>query len=225
MKLSDLPRSSQELAPSILAADFNELGQEVKNTEECGVRILHFDVMDGHFVPNISFGIPVLKSLRPATSMVLDAHLMISKPLDYAEDFIKAGADHITFHIESDSDPQKTIDSIVKAGATAGLSVKPGTPVHEIFPYLDQLAMVLIMTVEPGFGGQKFMPEMMEKVRLLKAEIEKRGLNTHIQVDGGIKGDTAPIAREAGANIFVAGTAFFRHPQGMQAARKEILSL
>lgn len=223
MKLTEINRKQLEIAPSILAADFNRLGEEVQNTEACGVQILHFDVMDGHFVPNISFGVPILKCLRPTTKMILDAHLMISHPIDYVESFIKAGADHITFHIESESNPDETIQKIKALGATAGLSIKPGTPACELLPYLDQLDMVLIMTVEPGFGGQKFMPEMMEKVRILDEEITKRGLNTHIQLDGGINGDTIEIARASGANIFVAGTGFFKHPDGMSAARSEII--
>lgn len=198
-----------KIAPSMLAGDFSCMGEQAVMIEKAGADWLHLDVMDGHFVPNITFGAPVIKSIRNKTKIPFDVHLMISDPLFYAEDFIKAGADILTFHIESDSDTEKTIDFIREKGCKASLSVKPKTPVEDVFPYLDKLAMVLVMTVEPGFGGQKFMPDMMGKVRKLKAEIERRNLDVEIQVDGGISPVTIETAAKAGATVFVAGSAVF----------------
>ena len=198
-----------KISPSILAADFANLGQEARDMDAAGVEMLHIDVMDGHFVPNITFGAPVVKCIRKSTDKVFDCHLMISEPLKYAEDFAKAGADIINFHIESDSPVEETIEKILSLGCKAGLTVKPKTPIEEVYPYLDKLSMVLIMTVEPGFGGQKFMQDMMQKVSSLRAEAERRGLDLDIQVDGGIALETAPVAIAAGANVLVAGSAVF----------------
>ncbi len=198
-----------KISPSILSSDYGILAAELKRMEDCGADMLHIDVMDGHFVPNITLGAPIVKCIRKASSLPFDVHLMISDPYKYIPDFVNAGSDIITFHIESDSDVGKTIDLILQSGKKAGLAVKPKTPVEEVFPYLDKLSMVLVMTVEPGFGGQSFMADMMPKVSAVKAEIERRGLDIDIQVDGGINGETVCIAANAGANVFVAGNAIF----------------
>ena len=180
-----------KISPSILSSDYGNLESELKKMEECGADMIHVDVMDGHFVPNITLGAPIVKCIRKATKLTFDVHLMISDPYKYVPDFAKAGSDIITFHTESDSDTEKTIDEILSLGKKAGLSVKPGTPIEEIYPYLDKLSLVLIMTVEPGFGGQSFMEDMMPKVTAVKNEIERRGLkDIDIEVDGGINKDT-----------------------------------
>ena len=171
--------------------------------------MLHLDVMDGHFVPNITFGAPVIKSIRNTSNIVFDVHLMISDPLKYAEDFVKAGADIITFHIESDSNTKETIEKIKSLSCKVGLSVKPKTPIEEVFPYLEDVDMVLVMTVEPGFGGQSFMHDQMEKISRLKMKLAEMNKTIDIQVDGGINEETVSIASKAGANVFVAGSAVF----------------
>ena len=222
MKLRELSNKELYLSPSVLAADFANLASEVKKASEEGAELLHLDVMDGHLVPNISIGIPVIQSLRPHSERLFDAHLMISNPKKYAEAFAKAGTEHITFHVECEDDIQETIDHIHELGMTAGLTLKPGTSIDTILPYLEQIEMVLIMTVEPGFGGQSFMEDQVEKIRVARQEIDRLGLNVHIQVDGGVSAKTAPTVIEAGANILVAGTAFFRHPEGMKKASEEL---
>lgn len=212
-----------KISPSLLSCDFSKMGEECVNMEKCGADWLHIDVMDGHFVPNITLGAPIVKALRKTSSLTFDVHLMISDPYKYAEDFVKAGADIITFHYECDSDVEKTIDLIRSLGCKAGLSVKPGTPVEKVFPYLDKLSMVLVMTVEPGFGGQSFMADMMPKVTAVREECAKRGLDVDIQVDGGISMKTVNEAAKAGANVLVAGSAVFgaESPKDMIASLRE----
>lgn len=198
-----------KISPSILSSDYGNLSSELKRMEACGADMLHIDVMDGHFVPNITLGAPIVKCIRKSSTLPFDVHLMISDPYKYIPDFVKAGSDIITFHAEADSDIEKTIDLILASGKKAGLSVKPKTPVEAVYPYLDKLSMVLVMTVEPGFGGQSFMEDMMPKVSAVRSEIDRRGLDVDIQVDGGINKDTISIAAKAGANVFVSGNAIF----------------
>lgn len=198
-----------KISPSMLSCDFSRIGEEAEKIALSGADMLHLDVMDGHFVPNITFGAPVIKSIRNRTDIIFDVHLMISDPLKYAEDFVKAGADILTFHVESDSDVKATIEKIKSLSCKVGLSVKPGTPVEAVFPYLDDIDMVLVMTVEPGFGGQSFMEDMMDKITLLKNKLDETGKTADIQVDGGINEDTVSVASRAGANVFVAGSAVF----------------
>lgn len=201
-----------KISPSILAGDFSRLGAELSAMERAGADMIHLDVMDGHFVPNISFGAPVIKSLRKGSGLFFDTHLMISDPLRYIGDFAGAGANLITFHIESESDPAATIAAIKARGKLAGLSLKPKTPAEALFPFLGDIDLVLVMTVEPGFGGQKFMPDMLPKIRELRREAENRGLAPDIQVDGGIDAATARLVCEAGANVLVAGSSLFSQP-------------
>lgn len=209
-----------KISPSILSSDYGKLSEELKRMEDSGADMLHIDVMDGHFVPNITLGAPIVKCIRKASALPFDVHLMISDPLKYIPDFVNAGSDIITFHIEAESDTHKTIDAVLKAGKKAGLAVKPKTPVEEVYPYLDKLSMVLVMTVEPGFGGQSFMEDTMPKVEKVKAEIDRRGLNTDIQVDGGINEKTLAVAARAGANVFVSGNAIFSSDNAEETIRK-----
>lgn len=197
------------LAPSMLSADFKELGKEICTIEENGAKYLHFDVMDGIFVPSISFGMPVLKSIRPGTSLVCDVHLMITEPIRYIEDFAKAGADLITIHLEACEDVNATIAKIRACGCKVGISIKPKTPVSALEPYLDKVDMILIMSVEPGFGGQKFIPSSLEKIAETRALIDAKGLSVDIQVDGGIYTHNVEEVIKAGANVIVAGSAVF----------------
>ena len=197
------------VSPSLLSSDFSRLGEEAAVCKNAGADMIHIDVMDGHFVPNITLGAPIVKSLRKCSDLCFDVHLMISDPIKYVPDFIKAGADIITVHAESDGSTEEAVDMINAAGIKAGVAIKPKTPASEVFPYLDKLSMVLVMTVEPGFGGQSFMTDMMPKIREIRAEAEKRGRSLDIEVDGGITDKTLPVAYEAGANVFVAGSYFF----------------
>jgi ribulose-phosphate 3-epimerase len=198
------------LAPSMLAADFKQLGNEIKLIEDNGAKYLHFDVMDGIFVPSISFGMPVLESIRPATNLVCDVHLMITEPIRYIEAFKKAGADLITIHLEACEDVNATIEKIRECGCKVGLSISPDTPVSALESYVDKVDMVLIMSVYPGFGGQKFIPGSLDKIRELKAMLDERNLEVDIQVDGGIYTSNVEEVVKAGANIIVAGSAIFR---------------
>lgn len=213
------------LSPSILSANFAHLEDDCRRALEGGAQMLHYDVMDGHFVPNISFGIPVLKSIHAALpDAFFDVHLMISKPLDYVKAFAGAGASLINFHLESESDPQETLNAIRAAGCKTGMTIKPATPAEEVFPYLDQLDLVLVMTVEPGFGGQKFMTDMMDKVRALAAERQRRGLSFLIEVDGGVNAQTGKVCMEAGTDVLVAGSTVFNAPD-IAAASKTLSAL
>ena len=199
-----------KISPSMLSADFTRLGEELRDIERGGADMIHLDVMDGVFVTNISFGLPVVEALRKNSTAVFDVHLMIVEPEKYVERFIDAGADIVTFHHEATKDAAATLKLIKAKGARAAVSVKPGTPIEEIYPYLELCDMVLVMTVEPGYGGQAFISEMLEKIRKLKAEVDSRGLTIDIQVDGGINEKTAKEAVLAGANVLVAGSAVFK---------------
>ena len=202
------------VAPSILSADFNCLKDEIEKVESAGAEFLHFDVMDGHFVPNISFGIPVLKNISHSHHMINDVHIMISDPLKYAKKFIEAGADILTFHYEACHDEHEVhevIHLIHELGARAGLSIKPNTDVDKITTFLNHLDLVLVMSVEPGFGGQTFMDSALDKISTLRKIIDERNYNCLIEVDGGINEKTAKLCKEAGVDALVAGSYLFGH--------------
>ena len=198
-----------KISPSILSADYASLKSEIEKVKNGGADMLHVDVMDGHFVPNISIGPPVIKSIRKATDMFLDCHLMISNPCDYVDSFVKSGADLIAFHVESNSNVEETIGKITSAGVLPALVVKPGTPAESVFPYLSKIAMVLVMTGEPGFGGQSFMEDMLPKIKAIREKADEVNPALMIQVDGGIVPETAKKCVDAGADVLVSGSYIF----------------
>ena len=198
------------ISPSVLAADFSRLGEELKKVKDAGAEYIHLDVMDGIFVPNISFGIPVIASLRKTATAFFDVHLMITDPIRYIDDFVRAGSDLLTIHYESCDDPSTALQAIRAAGIKAAIAIKPATPAEKIFPLLPLVDMALVMTVEPGFGGQKLIPETIKKVREIRSYADQNGLTLDIQVDGGITAENLPLLTEAGANVIVAGSAIFR---------------
>lgn len=211
--MANLHASAPLIAPSLLASDFGHLADEVHRLEEAGVEVLHLDIMDGHFVPNLSFGIPVVEAIRRETDRVLDVHLMISEPDRYVEAFRRAGADLLTIHIEAVPQPTELLQRIRRLGAGAGLSLNPPEPVASVEPFVDLCDLVLVMSVQAGFGGQKFQASALEKLRRLKSLVGDRVL---LSVDGGVDSETLPQCAQAGAGLFVMGTAFFRHPNYSQ---------
>ena len=201
-----------KIAPSILSADFANLQRDIQNIKDNGADIVHVDVMDGIFVPNISIGIPVVQAIRPVTDLPLDVHLMIDRPVRYVEQFVKAGADYVTIHIEADQ-PQNTLEALDKIhalGCKAGVVLKPRTPVEAAIPYLEKCDMILVMTVEPGFGGQKFMADQMPKVKQLREWLDDINPDCLVEVDGGVDAVTCAVCKENGADVLVAGSAYFK---------------
>ncbi len=208
------------VSASVLSADMLSLKEEIKRMEKSGIEMLHFDVMDGVFVNNITYGLPILEQVRKTTDLILDVHLMITDPLRYVRRFAECGADYISFHIESESDTAETIRAIREAGAKTALAIKPATPAETVFEYLDQLDMVLVMTVEPGFGGQSFIPETVEKVRIIREKISSMGLDIRVEVDGGINDITSECVINAGADTLVSGSYLFKAENMAEAAGK-----
>ena len=208
-----------KVAPSLLAADFTRLGEQVHEIEEAGAPYLHLDVMDGAFVPSISFGMPVLASIKPAVKQVIDTHLMITEPIRYVEAFQKAGADSVTVHVEACEDVKATLNKIRECGMKVGLSINPETDVKEVVPYLEEVDMILVMCVHPGFGGQKFIPESLDKIRAIRAMLNEKNLETDIQVDGGVYVENVREVLDAGANVIVSGSAVFRGDAGENTAK------
>lgn len=208
------------VSASVLSADMLNLETEIRKLENCGIEMLHFDVMDGVFVNNITYGLPILEQVRKKTGLTLDVHLMITDPLRYAERFVKAGADILSFHLESKSDAIQTINAIRNSGAKAAIAIKPATPAEAVYELLPYINMALVMTVEPGFGGQSFIPETVEKVRCIRNKITELGLDVHVQVDGGINDSTAGVVVNAGADVIVSGSYLFNAKDMKAAAQK-----
>lgn len=198
------------LAPSILSADFNVLGEQIQTVAKAGAQYIHVDVMDGIFVPSISYGMPVIKSVRKSTDAVFDVHLMITEPVRYIRDFVDSGADIITVHVEACKDIDETIRDIKACGVRAAVAINPATPVDKIMPYLDDIDMALVMSVHPGFGGQKFIPDVLDKVRIIRSYYRDNNMDKDIEIDGGINFDNLPEVLEAGANVIVAGSSVYR---------------
>lgn len=209
-----------KIAPSMLSCDFSKMGEEIIRMDRAGADYMHLDVMDGAFVPNITFGAPVIKAVRGFTDVPFDVHLMIDNPLKYIDDFVNAGADIITFHVEAKSDIRATIEKIKSCGVKAGLVIKPNTPAEAVYPYLKDIYMVLIMTVEPGFGGQSFMEDMLPKVSEIREEAERQGVSIVIEADGGINEKTIGKCSEAGIDICVSGTGVFKAENAKEAIER-----
>lgn len=208
-----------KIAPSLLSCDFTRMGDELRNMEEIGADWAHLDVMDGHFVTNLTFGLPVIAALRPVSSIVFDVHLMIEEPEKYIERYIDAGADVLTVHLEACRDVSSALRTIRARGCKAGLSIKPGTPPEAVFPYLSEADMILVMTVEPGYGGQKLIPECLDKIGVIKRHAAVIGKEILVEVDGGVNASNAAAVREAGADVLVAGSAVFGSPDRAAAVR------
>lgn len=212
------------ISPSILSMDFSDMNGQLAQVEDSGAQWLHFDVMDGHFVRNLTFGPDLLKGVRKRSSLVMDVHIMVEDPAYFSEVFLNAGADGITFHIEaceSATQCHEILDSIIKRGKRAGLSLRPQTPIEDLYPYLDKCGLILVMGVNPGFGGQAFIPETVDRIAQLRSEIDRRNLETLIEVDGGINAETGKLCKEAGADVLVAGSYVFKND--IRAAVKSLM--
>ena len=213
-------KKKMKVAPSLLSCDFSRMGEEIERIDKAGADYIHLDVMDGHFVPNLTIGPAIISALRGYTKLPFDVHLMIEHPLDYIDAFADAGADIITFHVEASSDIRETISKIRSRGVKPGLVIKPKTPADAVFPYLELVDLILVMTVEPGFGGQSFMHDMMPKVSAIKKECQRRGLDTLIEADGGVSEKTVCFCADAGVDISVSGTGVFKAKDAAEAIRK-----
>lgn len=223
--LTELSPHDLLTAPSILAADFARLGEEIATVAAAGADMIHVDIMDGHFVPNLSMGPPVVKAVRPVTDLPFDVHLMLTNPGDYIAPFVAAGADHITIHVESEGDLHAILAEIRAAGCSTGITLRPGTPASALTPFLGEVDMVLVMTVEPGFGGQSFRADQVPKIRAIREQLDALGRPVHLQVDGGLNAETSRTVVAAGANVLVAGSSVFRAPEGVAQALATLRSI